>query len=78
MPIDAPIADIVSALQQAGIDMRGSCSGHDEREGYIDLQDGRVLLMLNPHFGQSYMVNREKLNVYDYIQENKNNCEFQG
>lgn len=45
--IDSCIADIVKSLQEAGIDMRGSCCGHDEREGYIYLADGRALLVLS-------------------------------
>ena len=40
--IDYCIAPIVRALQDAGIDMRGSCCGHGEK-GSILLQDGRVL-----------------------------------
>jgi hypothetical protein len=45
--IDACIADIVEALQQAGIDMRTSCCGHGGW-GEIVLQDGRVL-MIQPY-----------------------------
>jgi len=41
--IDACIADIVEALQDAGIDMRASCCGHGKRDGNIILQDGRIL-----------------------------------
>jgi len=44
--IDACIAPIVRALQAAHIDMRGSCCGHDDSEGYIYLADGRALLVL--------------------------------
>jgi hypothetical protein len=46
--IDSCIAPIVSALQNAGIDMRGSCCGHGDGIGNIELADGRVLLIL-PH-----------------------------
>jgi hypothetical protein len=46
--IDSCIADIVEALQQGGIDMRGSCCGHGKQFGDIQLQDGRVLLILTP------------------------------
>ena len=42
-PIDSCIADIVSALQNDGIDMRGSCCGHGQDFGNIILQDGRTL-----------------------------------
>ena len=43
--IDACIAPIVEALQQAGIDMRGSCCGHGKTDGSIRLQDGRILII---------------------------------
>jgi hypothetical protein len=45
--IDSCISDLVRALQQAGIDMRGSCCGHGKDQGQIDLADGRFLLILN-------------------------------
>lgn len=45
--IDACIASIVKALQEAGIDMRGSCCGHGTEEGDIHLQDGRALIIRN-------------------------------
>ena len=45
--IDFCIADIVEALQKAGIDMRSSCCGHNKCEGEIRFQDGRGLLILN-------------------------------
>ena len=45
--IDSCIADIVEALQSAGIDMRGSCCGHGKDLGDIHLQDGRVLVITN-------------------------------
>lgn len=44
--IDECIAPIVNALQQGGIDMRGSCCGHDKCYGEIHLQDGRVLVIV--------------------------------
>ena len=43
--IDMCIASLVDALQKGGIDMRGSCCGHGKAEGYITLQDGRVLVI---------------------------------
>ena len=43
--IDACIAPLVEALQQGGVDMRGSCCGHGKAEGHIHLQDGRVLVI---------------------------------
>ena len=47
MKIDACIAPLVEALQQGGIDMRGSCCGHGHSVGEIYLQDGRLLLVLD-------------------------------
>ncbi len=41
--IDSCIAPIVRALQQAGINMRGSCCGHDKGPGEIVLEDGRLI-----------------------------------
>jgi hypothetical protein len=46
--IDRCIAPIVKALQEGGIDMRGSCCGHGRQCGEIELQDGRMLLILTP------------------------------
>ena len=43
--IDACIAPIVVALQAYGINMTGSCCGHGKAEGWIDLQDGRQLIV---------------------------------
>ena len=43
--IDACIAPLVRALQNAGIDMRASCCGHGNADGRIDLQDGRTLVI---------------------------------
>lgn len=46
--IDECIAPIIQALQQGGIDMRGSCCGHDaSARGYISLQDGRMLIIVS-------------------------------
>lgn len=44
--IDRCIAPIVDALQRGGIDMRGSCCGHNKSEGFISLEDGRYLLIM--------------------------------
>jgi len=46
--IDTCIADLVRALQAAGIDMRASCCGHGDGPGRIDLQDGRTLFIVEP------------------------------
>jgi len=43
--IDSCIAPIVRALQEGGIDMRGSCCGHGKGDGEIVLQDGSVLII---------------------------------
>lgn len=45
--IDSCIAPIVKALQEGGIDMRGSCCGHGRWLGDIHLQDGRAILIIN-------------------------------
>jgi len=45
MTIDACIASLVRALQEAGINMRGSCCGHGKKDGWIELQDGRILVI---------------------------------
>jgi hypothetical protein len=50
--IDSCIAPIVEALQRAGIDMRSSCCGHEKGEGGIQLQDGRMLLILSKEQAQ--------------------------
>jgi len=44
--IDSCIADLVSALQEGGIDMRASCCGHGKTKGSILLQDGRKLMII--------------------------------
>ena len=41
--IDACIAPLVEALQNGGINMRGSCCGHGKGPGEIVLDDGRTL-----------------------------------
>ena len=41
--IDFYIADIVKALQDGGINMRGSCCGDRKDFGFVVLQDGRFL-----------------------------------
>ena len=45
--IDSCVAPLVRALQEGGIDMRGSCCGHGKTLGEIHLQDGRLLLILD-------------------------------
>ena len=46
-PIDRCISNIVSALQNAGINMRSSCCGHGKGPGEILFQDGRRLVIYN-------------------------------
>lgn len=41
--IDKCIAPIVRALQKGGINMRGSCCGHEKIWGEIELEDGRTI-----------------------------------
>ena len=43
--IDSCIASLVEALQQGGIDMSSSCCGHGKYPGFIELQDGRYLVL---------------------------------
>jgi len=43
--IDYCIAPIVKALQEARIDMRGSCCGHGKVDGDIHLEDSRLLII---------------------------------
>jgi hypothetical protein len=45
MYVDKCIAPIVMSLQEAGIDMRASCCGHNQRPGNIALADGRELII---------------------------------
>ena len=53
--IDSCIASLVDALQRGGIDMRGSCCGHGKTFGTIDLQDGRMLLILSREHALRYL-----------------------
>ncbi len=45
--VDYCVADIVAALNAANITTIGSCCGHDQVDGDITLEDGRVLKILN-------------------------------
>lgn len=45
--IDRCVAPVVEALQKGGVDMRGSCCGHNRSPGKILLQDGRTLSVLS-------------------------------
>lgn len=52
--IDACIAPLVKALQEAGIDMLASCCGHGKADGYIWLADGRMLIITTKEKADSY------------------------
>jgi hypothetical protein len=43
--IDSCIADLVQALNSAGIYTSNSCCGHGKGDGIISLHDGRVLII---------------------------------
>lgn len=58
MKIDKCIAPIVRALQEGGIDMRGSCCGHGKTVGDIHLQGGRTLIILSPEQTSDFFDNR--------------------
>jgi len=49
-PVDRCIANIVKALNDAGIYTGGSCCGHKKTDGCISLHDGTVLTItkVNP------------------------------
>jgi len=53
--IDHCIAPLIKALQDGGVNMLGSCCGHGKREGYIHLDDGRSLLILDKGQTIKYM-----------------------
>lgn len=44
-PIDSCIAEIVDALNKAGIYTSGSCCAHGKGVGFISLHDGRQLFV---------------------------------
>jgi len=46
--IDMCVADLVAALNAAGVITTASCCGHNERHGRILLEDGRVLVVVSP------------------------------
>lgn len=43
--VDLCISDIVAALNAANIETIGSCCGHGTQRGYVQLADGRMLLV---------------------------------
>ncbi len=58
--IDRCIAPLVAALHKAHIDMRGSCCGHGWGPGDIHLEDGRLLLILEPKKAERYLAMRKR------------------
>ena len=68
--IDSCIATLIAALQTAGIDMRGSCCGHEKSEGVIQLQDGRALLILNKEYADLYYSCKDnKPTIYEFLEK---------
>lgn len=43
--IDRCIHQIVAALNAGGVETSSCCCGHGERDGRIDLTDGRILII---------------------------------
>ena len=43
--VDSCIADLAQALEQGGIEIKGSCCRHGEDFGVMVLQDGRMLMI---------------------------------
>ena len=50
VPVDACIAPIVKALNDAGIKTIQSCCGHDKGHGTIDLMDGRRVMIIKAEY----------------------------
>lgn len=48
--IDSCIADLVQALNNAGIYTAQSCCGHGKGNGRIDLHDGRILYIQHKRY----------------------------
>jgi hypothetical protein len=46
-PVDSCIADIVQALNDAGLYTANCCCGHGKTDGTILLHDGRKLIIVN-------------------------------
>jgi len=49
-PIDWCISDIVAALTRAGIRTQASCCGHGRIPGWIGLEDGRELWIVDRRY----------------------------
>jgi len=63
MKIDSCIASIVEALQNGGIDIRGSCCGHNILPGNIELEDGRMLAIFPNRKTWADILNPEIVNI---------------
>ena len=50
--IDPEVLDIVDALNIGGLATSGSCSGHGKENGYVLLQDGRTLIIIDSPLGK--------------------------
>jgi len=54
--VDACIASIVQALNDAGVYTSGCCCGHGKENGSIFLHDGRTLVVIAPNTASSRLV----------------------
>lgn len=66
--IDNYIAPLVKAIQDGGIDMRGSCCGHSDKHGWIELQDGRLLLIADQCSADKYWSSPTKFYLHSMWQ----------
>lgn len=66
-PIDSCIADLVGALQHAGIVTTGSCCGHGDTAGYLDLEDGRSLIVLSREMALRYAAREDRWKLFEEI-----------
>lgn len=67
--IDACIAPIIKALNEASIRTNYSCCGHGKKDGVIVLHDGRVLMINSANKVQSFGGFRDFLNSWRVNQE---------
>ena len=52
MKLDREIAGLVHALNKGGIATISSYTGHVKENGYVWLEDGRVLIVFHPNYNQ--------------------------
>ncbi|MEW8049266.1 MAG: hypothetical protein AB2809_02720 [Candidatus Thiodiazotropha sp.] len=64
-PVDPCIADIVQALNDAGLQTLASCCGHGKVNGRISLEDGRDLVLMSFDEAQALSATDERLSDYD-------------